>query len=415
MELSEKENININSTQKTYSILVADDDKFSLMLTMSNLESSGRFHEIFHAPNGKVACKIAERKQPDIILMDWEMPEMSGLDAVKYLKSNDQTKRIPIIMATSHASPEYLEKAFNAGAMDYVRKPVDRIELLVRLSAAIELTTSYKEIMQQKDTIEKQKNQILESIQYAKIIQSAILPSDRKMQTTLHEHFVILRPRDIVSGDFYWLATYPPDTEKFDKIIIAAADCTGHGVPGALMAMVGNSLLNQIVLTQGMLQPDLILNELHKELRQMFTQGNTASDDGMAIGICVIDNQAHRLYFSGAETPLVFFQNNKFYRLEGDERGVGGSIYGKERCFASHTINLQTTTEFYMFSDGFQDQFGGETGEKFLTMRFMKLLQKIHSQPFNEQEKILLETIEKWMGANNKQIDDIMVLGMRIG
>jgi len=280
------------------------------------------------------------------------------------------------------------------------------------------------------DTVEEQRDEILSSIQYAQRIQSSILPREEYFQSLLPEYFVFFKPRDVVSGDFYWLtkieeraifeeAITKSGSRKIlkevmpEKIILAAIDCTGHGVPGAFMSMVGNDLLNSIVKDKHVFQADKILKQLHKEVRQALQQKETQTNDGMDMALVSIDLENKILEFSGAKNPLIYIQNGELQKIKGDIFGIGGEQREIERVFKLHKIDISQPTTFYLFSDGFQDQFGGEQGRKFMTKRFRKLLFKIHQKPMQEQKQILENTLQKWMGKEN-QIDDILVIGVRV-
>ncbi len=234
-----------------------------------------------------------------------------------------------------------------------------------------------------------QKNKdITSSIQYAKRIQLAILPPLEQIFKHLPQSFLMYKPKDIVSGDFYWFGT------KKGKIIIAAVDCTGHGVPGAFMSMIGHNLLNQIISENSIIEPDQILNALHNGVQAALKQGTNIVDtsDGMDVALCTID------------------KNKK--EIEFDKFSIGGSQLDDSRKFSKHTIKFETGDSFYMTSDGYADQFGGEKGKKFMARRFSELLKSIKSKPMSEQEAILEQTFENWKGSY-QQVDDILVIGFR--
>lgn len=249
---------------------------------------------------------------------------------------------------------------------------------------------------------------ITSSIQYAQRIQEAILPPLKQIFGHFPDAFILYRPKDIVSGDFYWFG------EKNGKKIIAAVDCTGHGVPGAFMSMIGHNLLNQIIVEKGITEPASILNELHHGVQSALKQGSSVVDtsDGMDVCICTIDMQKRELQFSGAYRPLFIFNYNDFEKIEGNKFPIGGSHLDHERTFTNHTRFLKKGDTIYMFSDGYADQFGGDNGKKFMVKRFNQLLLSIQDKPMQEQGKMLDSTIEQWRG-NYEQVDDILVIGIR--
>ncbi len=254
-----------------------------------------------------------------------------------------------------------------------------------------------------------QKNKdITSSIQYAKRIQLAILPPLEQIFKYFPQSFILYKPKDIVSGDFYWFGV------KDGKKIIAAVDCTGHGVPGAFMSMIGHNLLNQIISENGITQPDEILNALHRGVQAALKQGTNVVDtsDGMDVAICCIDTKNETLAFAGAYRPLFIVNGEKFSKIEADKNPIGGSQLDADRKFTAHTVKINKGDTFYMASDGYADQFGGEKGKKFMVKRFNELMLAMQPQSMEEQCKTLDQTFENWRGTY-QQIDDILVIGIR--
>ncbi len=262
---------------------------------------------------------------------------------------------------------------------------------------------------QQKNKIQKINDNITDSIMYAKRIQDAMLPTEAQMFAHLPTHFVFFQPRDVVSGDFYWFQ------EKDGLIFLSAIDCTGHGVPGAFMSMLGDALLNQIVLDKGIVHPDLILNEMHREIRKTLRQDNNDNKDGMDLGVVVLDLQAKVLEFAGAHCPLVLIQAGKLQFIKGNRLSVGGFQPELERVFVRQTFSVEEPTIFYLFSDGYQDQFGGENRRKFSSNRFRELLLEIHTLPTEVQKQRLKDEVTTWRNqAKETQIDDMLVIGVQV-
>ncbi|MEM6297889.1 MAG: GAF domain-containing protein [Bacteroidota bacterium] len=273
---------------------------------------------------------------------------------------------------------------------------------------ALENADNYEQIETQKKEIETTSRKLHSSINYAKRIQEAMLPDRQSIKQALPESFILFKPRDMVSGDFFWFA------EQDDKQFVAAVDCTGHGVPGALMSMIGNELLNEVINLRNIHEPSQILRELHYGVRQDLKQRDTQNADGMDMVICVIDKKAKELSFAGAKNPLVYIQNGDLHYIKGDRFPIGGKQLGSVRNYTTHKISFHAPTTFYLYSDGYQDQFGGEKGtKKFMAPRFRNLLHNIHFLPMSEQEEILDTTIKKWM-RGSRQIDDILVMGFAL-
>ncbi|MCC5945738.1 MAG: response regulator [Bernardetiaceae bacterium] len=408
------------NTERKYTILVADDYDSNIAVIDSIFEESGQHFNLLYAKDGLEACEEAIKHKPDLIIMDWEMPQMNGIEALGFLKKREDTKHIPVIMTTAFSSSEHLETALQAGAIDYVRKPIDEIELLARVNSALQLVSSYRQILEQKeeieektyklkfafDEIERKNQKIMGSIKYAQRIQEAMLPQISAFEALFEEAFIFFKPRDLVSGDFYWFF------EKENKIFIAAVDCTGHGVPGAFMSMLGDAYLNQIVGMMNVSSPDEILNQLHISIKNALKQDETQNRDGMDIAICVIDKSRGVLEFAGAKNPLVFIDGKEVVRIKGDTFSIGGRR--EDKLFQKHVIELkEKPTSFYIFSDGYQDQFSSGMRSKFMAKRFRKLLLRLQRYPFKEQRVLLEQILSDWM-RDTKQIDDILVMGFRI-
>ncbi|MEN8157214.1 MAG: YfiR/HmsC family protein [Bacteroidota bacterium] len=256
----------------------------------------------------------------------------------------------------------------------------------------------------QRDQIAYQKKHITDSITYAERIQRAIMPS-MELFTDKLEHFVLFKPRDIVSGDFYWVE------EVAGKQVIIAADCTGHGVPGAFMSMLGVSFLNEIVLTKGITRPDEILNLLRSKIIEALKQEtHSIVKDGMDMTICTLDPKNHRLLFSGANNPLYHIRSGKLTQIKGDKMPV--AIHEVMDSFNLHELDLEKGDTFYTFSDGYADQFGGVREKKFLARNLQKLLISIQDLSMVDQGSRLDQSFEAHRGEV-EQIDDVVVVGVR--
>lgn len=263
------------------------------------------------------------------------------------------------------------------------------------------------QIVKHKKEIEHKNINLTASIVYAKRIQDAMLSDVKKLNEILDDAFILFKPKDIVSGDFYWFG------QKDDKFILAAIDCTGHGVPGAFMSMLGNSFLNQIVFNWGITSPEIILDKLSSEVQNALKQAETNNQDGMDMAICTIDLKTKSLEFAGAKNPLVYIKNGIAERIKGSRLPIGIS-YDKESSFEKHLIEAGEPTCFYMFSDGYADQFGGPKASKFMIKKLQSLLVEIHKKPMETQKEILDKSICEWM-KDEDQIDDILVIGFKMG
>ncbi len=269
-----------------------------------------------------------------------------------------------------------------------------------------EIKVIHENLQESYALIERKNNNITASINYAQRIQAAALPDLAAIQAILGEFFVFFKPRDIVSGDFYWFS------QKNNRVFLAAVDCTGHGVPGAFMSLIGINILNQIVNEQDVWRPEDILSQLHVQIHEALRQEQTANRDGMDMSLICWEPTERRLHFAGAKNPLIYFQPNDLKQISGDRVSVGGR--GQDRAFTGHTIALdQHPITFYLFSDGYQDQFGGQKGRKRMLKGLKELLENVHALPLAEQQQRIDQDFQDWCG-NNNQIDDVLLLGVRL-
>ncbi len=283
-----------------------------------------------------------------------------------------------------------------------------------RLQSTQKELAEAQKIVELSDIIRKKNKNITASIQYAKRIQDALLPEKESFTKLFPQSMIFFRPRDIVSGDFYWFDEITIPYKKNPFAIIACVDCTGHGVPGAIMSMAGSIFLKQIVLMQEKISPDDILEELHLNIMKALKQQETRNRDGMDITICVVDRDENIIHFAGAKNPLWIVKNNELTEIAGDNVPVGGYLSKREkyRVFHKKQVPFDKEANFYLFTDGYQDQFGGEDGRKFMKSRLKNLLIEISNLPFAEQQQRLSYALESWQ-STEKQTDDILVMGWK--
>jgi CheY-like chemotaxis protein len=280
--------------------------------------------------------------------------------------------------------------------------------------ANVELEAKNIEIGKQRDEIQKQSEKIRASIQYAQRIQKAVLPPEPTFEKYMNDYFVLFKPRDIVSGDFYWM------TEKNEKLIIAAADCTGHGVPGAFMSMLGIAFLNEIVNkiienehVRALQASEILMNLREYVIRSLHQKGKThEAKDGMDISLVVIDKNTGELQFAGANNPLILIRDNEMQIFKGDPMSISYGPNADEE-YTNHSFKTRPDDIIYIFSDGYQDQFGGSKGRKFMVKRFKNMLLEIHKHSLDKQKHILDRTIMEWK-KGHAQVDDILVMGIKM-
>jgi PAS domain S-box-containing protein len=277
------------------------------------------------------------------------------------------------------------------------------------------------EIRQQQHIIEEKNKDITDSINYAKRIQTAILPTDDDMKKIANDYFVFYRPKDIVSGDLYWAAavTTTPESGPQEKIsVIAALDCTGHGVPGAFMSIVGHTILEQTITEPTVNSPaaalDYLNNGVIKTLKQK-ADDDFSIKDGMDIAIVAINYQKRVLEFAGANNPLYLVRGGELIEIDGDKQPIGA--YLKEaRLFKNNKVDLQAGDCIYVFTDGIPDQFGGPKGKKFKYKQLQELLKSNYGKPMKEQQTHIVKAIDDWKnaGPGYEQTDDMLMIGIRI-
>ena len=270
-----------------------------------------------------------------------------------------------------------------------------------------EIQCQKNEIESQRDMIDEKNANITSSIKYASNIQNAVLPPYELIDKLLPDNFILSKPKDIVSGDFYWL------TEKDNKIIFTVADCTGHGVPGAFMSLLGITFLNEIVNIEGITRSVDIVEKLREKVIHSLQQGrkDIPSSDGMDIVLCVLDKQLKRIQYTGGMSNLVYIRDGKLEVVRSDRTSVC-VLYNNSDPFTLKEIDYRKGDIFYLFSDGYQDQFGGDHDRKYFVHRFYTLLLDIHRLPMLNQKEALEKNLKEWMG-DNVQTDDITVMGIR--
>lgn len=279
-------------------------------------------------------------------------------------------------------------------------KVIERTEQVVRQKEEIEIKNEELEVLYK---------HVTDSIKYAKRIQEAILPPDSLVKRILPNSFVLYKPKDIVSGDFFWME------QKNNKTMFAAVDCTGHGVPGAFMSIVGYNILKHVVNNNDLTTPSIILDNLNIGVSETLHHGQKESQakDGMDISFCTIDFNTLELQYAGAYNPLYLIRNGELIPTKANKFPIGLFLGEEKKKFTNHSLQLQKDDCVYIFSDGYADQFGGPNGKKFMAGRFCDLLLEVHKHPIELQKEILNKIIEEWRGPLD-QVDDILVIGLKI-
>lgn len=389
----------INIEQK---VLIVDDTPENISIISNALSDKKRIA----ATNGEKAIELALQHKPDLILLDIVMPGMDGFEVCRILKSNTETQDIPIIFITAETETESIVKGFEVGGIDYVTKPINVRELQARVKTQLALKISMDNNTRYIAEIDKRNKQITDSINYAYLIQKASLPSKDYLKEILPEHFVYYGPRNIVSGDFYWAKKVK------DKTIVIAADCTGHGVPGALLSMYGIAFLNEIILKDKITEPDQILNRMRETVIRSLNQGElTNMHDGMDMVVLTIDNSFSSVDFAGAKNPLWILRENEMLITPGDSMPIGK--YARMDNFTKHTLPLMKNDQLYIFSDGYSDQFGGPKNRKLMAKNFRAKLIEFSTLTLSEQKNSLIKFFNDWKDEE-EQVDDTLIISIKI-
>ena len=402
-------------------ILYVDDEEHNLTSFNSTFR---RDYEIHMASSGQMGLEIMKNHDIHLVITDQRMPDMTGIE---FLEKNEQDykARISIVM-TCFSDMDAIIQAINKGRIyHYINKPWNRKELKLTIDHALEVYNLKRQnrnlvedlreanqnleqkVIERTKQIEQQNINITDSIHYASRIQSALLPPVEELNRLLPSYFILNRPKDIVSGDYYWVST------KDDKLLFALADCTGHGVPGAFMSIMGINFLNEIVNKAEVVVANEVLNELRDHLVTSLRQKGEKDEtrDGMEMALCVIDFERNTLQYSGAFRPMYLIRNTELHVFKGDSMPIG--IYYKEEVpFSNKEVQFKENDIIYLFSDGYVDQIGGPDRKTFRSRKFKKLLVDIHQMPMEEQ-KVILENEYKAWRRDHEQIDDIMVMGIR--
>jgi sigma-B regulation protein RsbU (phosphoserine phosphatase) len=403
-------------------ILYVDDERDNLTVFNSAFR---RYYEIHLASSGREGLEIMKKHNIQLVITDQRMPEMTGTEFLEMIIP-DYPDCIRIIL-TGFSDINAVIQAINKGRVSrYVTKPWDNEEMKIMIDNALETynlkqqnkkliedlqntnKTLEQKVIERTKKIESQNREITSNIQYASKIQKALLPSQKEMEILLPSFFLLNKPKDIVSGDYYWLV------QKDNKVIIAVADCTGHGVSGAFMSILGVSLLNEIVNKAPVIRINEILNQLRRQIIKSLHQTGEFNEpkDGMEMALCMIDFDIMKLNYSGAFRPLYHIRNNKLTELNGNPMPIG-IYHDQEDSFTEKEIMFEKNDMIYLFTDGYVDQLGGPDRKTLRSKYFKSILMNIHQKPMNEQKAILEKYYEEWKG-NIEQIDDILIIGIRI-
>jgi serine phosphatase RsbU (regulator of sigma subunit) len=438
-------------------ILVTDDEVDLELLIKQMFRAKVKSGELVFdfAHDGQQALDLlSENPGYEVVLTDINMPVMNGLELLANIKSKGY--EVKTIVISAYGDEKSIRTAMNQGAFDFINKPIDVDDLGATLTKSFQELDIYKkgkeaqnhleqaliekataqaqsleilreneklilkqnevleqqvmertrEILEQKNVIELKNQEILESIHYAKRLQEAILPDSSFLNGITNDNFLIYLPKDIVSGDFYWVRKTPHQ-------MLAVADCTGHGVSGALMSMLGISLLDRIIDNLNESDPGIILDTLHQLVVESLRQKDYHSNEGMDIAILKFDDVSNTLSYAGANRPLWLVRDGELMITNPDKMPIGGTQYSDRLPYTTHKVKLETNDRVFIFSDGYSDQFGGAKGKKIMTSQFKEMIKETSNIPVKEQGHVLIKYLKDWQG-DLEQVDDVLVLGIKI-
>ncbi len=393
-----------DTTKIGSNILIVDDEPVNLQVLENYLSLEN--HQITQANSGMKALELIKNGlKPDAILLDVMMPKISGYEVTIEIRKTWQADELPILLLTAKNQITDLVTGLDAGANDYLTKPIVKDELLARLKTHLKIKKLQVETVRLA-AIETVNEMMIDSIRYAKTIQSSLLPNPERISNILPKHFFAWMPRDIVGGDIIY-------AEPFNNmLIITVMDCTGHGVPGAFMAMVASTSLRRITRDESCHTPSEILRRLSFSVKTALQQDteHVDSDDGLDAAVCLIDFQSKILTFAGARLPLNYIKNSEIHTIKGDKESLGYKKAKVDFPFTSHQIPIEADMFFYISTDGFIDQLGGKKHFPLGNKKFRNILLKTYHHDFSVQQKELFKLFDEYKGDND-QLDDITIIG----
>lgn len=385
-------------------ILVIDDEPLNLKV-ISNILKNEEEYYLLYAPGAKVGLEIAKKHAIDAIIMDWDMPDMNGIEATSRFKENARTKDIPIIIATGKvATPNDLVIALGAGATDFLRKPIVDSELVARLTSALQISRSFK-------VIKEQNNAMKTSLKYAQEIQEAMLPKSEEFNQYFSDHFILEMTKEGVRGDIYWLRS-----NLQGKVLLVLID-SGPSVGGALISIMINLQLQRIIEHQGFLQAHEILKEIYRHLYGELGVKSEATGSNVKVSVCLFDVQDETIQYAGSQTTLFLWKDEgELVEFIGDGRqDDDGELGVNQPPMKSYKFRYSKGYRLYLLTDGLETQRGGEFYEMYGCDRVKDIIKEISAVSFSEQQEKLRNEFKRWIGnSSSKQNDDFIAVGIQM-
>ncbi len=396
--------------EKKLQIVHLEDNIDDAGLTEITLRKAGLSFELTLIETKDEFIEVLNGGTPDLILSDHSLPGFDSIEAYKIM--NSMRPSTPFILLTGSVSEAFAVDCLLAGIDDYILKTN-----MIRLPSSISRVLSKKKILQEKDVIETLHTELQDSVNYARRIQQAVLPTPEELDNSFYPSFVHYKPRNVVSGDMYWLTNVTTTDERNLMVkVLAVYDCTGHGIPGAFMSLLAFSLLNETIKHPHVNSPADVLQYLNKKLPVILNRnGKERIADGLDIAICAID-QHNVLHFAGANRPVWILRKNdtthELMELKAAKTGIS-SHTDPQFIFENQSLPLEKGDRIFLFTDGIIDQFGGPSGKKLTSRKLREILVDTAHLSFEKQQRYLLDFFENWQHGY-EQIDDQLFIGMEI-
>lgn len=423
--LTETELVEKPKSEKVFNVLYVDDEVINLRLFKMAFK---RDYNVLTAETGDEAIETLRQNDVQLIITDQKMPSMTGTQLLE--NTIDEFPDIIRIILTGYADIEAIVQAVNKCKIyKYITKPYDQSDLKLTLNKALELFTVRQEkqnlleelaminrdlekkVKERTAALEIANKRLTDGLIYAQSIQEYMLPKEEELTEAFGEVFTIYRPKDFVGGDFFWFKRVSNGDRQIR--VLAAVDCMGHGVAGALLSMIGETQLNQIVSDNNVPSAGEILDKLDHHLREALARSESDGHSAtMDASLVIVDETASKLEFAGAKLDLVYYLDDVQHRLKGTRKSIG-STWNEGRDFESHTLELEGITELYLFSDGFQDQFDSENTRKFGSKQLLQLINSTRGNGMKEQKQSISSSLDNWQ-QNTEQVDDITLIGIQL-
>ncbi|OFX38624.1 MAG: hypothetical protein A2X08_17980 [Bacteroidetes bacterium GWA2_32_17] len=402
-------------------VLVVDDNPENIQVISTCLSNEG--YEVEFTLNGTDAINWVSQTNFDLVLLDVMMPEIDGFEVCRKIKQLPRTVDLPIIFLTAKTDIESITTGFNEGGVDYISKPFNSLELLSRVKTHVEIRKNKLKLNQLYGKLKQYNEEINDSITYAKYIQDGLIPSEAQFQRIFPDSFLINKPKNIVSGDFLWVK------QTDNKVYLAMVDCSGHGVPGAMLSILGISLLDHIFNENKDLSPSDYLQLLQSNLKNISFQSPNKWNESMDVSFCVLDRINNSFEYSGANLPVIIISDKAIIHKNVISQSFNEmkhslnivkcnkasiNLNSEDIKFDDFKIKLNKKDNIYLFSDGFFSQLGGKKSKKYSRSQLHSDLQEIHQAPFSEKKEIMNSKLMSWIGNSNEQTDDITIFGFSI-